>query len=43
MSYFKKLEDRAMQIASECGRDWIDCGEYERETFRDAARAEMEE
>ncbi len=42
MSYFKRLEAKAIEIAADCGRDWLDCGEHERETFRDAARKELE-
>ena len=31
------IETQAKQIADELGRDWIDCGAYERESFRDEA------
>jgi len=32
------LENLAVEQAMLCGRDWTDCGEYEREMFRDEAR-----
>jgi hypothetical protein len=32
------LENLAIEQAMLCGRDWADCGEYERELFRDEAR-----
>lgn len=28
----------AREVAAELGRDWSDCGEYERESYRDEAR-----
>jgi len=41
MSYFEQLEAKAIEIAADCGRDWLDCFETERQKFRDAARKEI--
>jgi hypothetical protein len=32
----------AQDIAAELGRDWIDCGAYERQSFEDEARRRSE-
>ena len=32
------IDNAAIEIAALYGRDWNDCCEYERETFRDEAR-----
>lgn len=33
-----EVESCAQAVADDCGRDWNDCGAYERESFRDEAR-----
>lgn len=40
--WVKKLEDSAKWIADLNGRPWSDMGEYERETYRDEARLQIE-
>lgn len=41
MTLSKEITDLARDIAASLGRDWADCGVYERESFRDEARRQM--
>jgi len=41
MTLSQEIEAMAHDIAESLGRDWSDCGEYERESYRDEARREM--
>jgi hypothetical protein len=43
MTYAQMLAAEALLVADELGRDWTDCGEYERESFRDEARRRLVE
>ena len=36
------IENKAIEIATLTGRDWSDCGEYEKQSFRDAAQQTFE-
>lgn len=36
------LEALARHIAEDCGRDWSDCGAYERQSFLDEAQRQLE-
>ena len=38
---FTEIETAAINLAEMNGRDWIDCGEYEREAYRDEASKQM--
>jgi hypothetical protein len=38
----RTVEAIARDVADELGRDWIDCGEYERESYRDEARQRLD-
>jgi hypothetical protein len=41
MNLTQEIEALARDIAADFGRDWLDCGEYERESFRDEARRDL--
>ncbi len=41
MTLSQEITALAQDIAADLGRDWSDCGEYERESFRDEARRQM--
>lgn len=41
MTLTQEIDALAPKIADETGRDWIDCGTYERESFRDEARRRL--
>lgn len=41
MTTTQQIDAMAREIAAELGRDWADCGTYERESFRDEARSRM--
>jgi len=41
MTLSQEITALARDIAESIGRDWNDCGEYERESFRDEARRQM--
>ena len=41
MTLSQEIDAMARDIAADLGRDWNDCGGYERESFRDEARREM--
>lgn len=42
MSYSKRIEAAAKDLAALYGRDWSDMCEYEREAYRDEARRAFE-
>ncbi len=41
MTLSQEIDAMARDIADDLGREWSDCGEYERESFRDEARRQM--
>lgn len=41
MTLSQEITAMAMDIAADLGRDWSDCGVYERESFKDEARRQM--
>ena len=41
MTLAQEIEALARDIAADLGRDWLDCGTYERESFKDEARRQM--
>lgn len=41
MTLTQEIEAMARDVAESLGREWSDCGEYERESFRDEARRQM--
>ena len=41
MTLWQEVDAMAQDIAAALGRDWNDCGEYERERFREEARRQM--
>ena len=41
MTITQTIDAGARKIADDLGRDWIDCGTYERESFRDEARRRL--
>ena len=41
MTLSQEITALAQDIAADLGRDWSDCGVYEREGFRDEARRQM--
>lgn len=43
MTYTQQLCAEAHLVAQELGRDWLDCGEYERESIKDEARRRLVE
>lgn len=42
MSYSKRIEAAAIDLAASYGRAWSDMGEYERQAYRDEARRNLE-
>lgn len=41
MTLSQEITALARDLAEAIGRDWSDCGTYERESFRDEARRQM--
>lgn len=41
MTLSEEITALARDIAESLGRDWSDCGTYERESYRDEARRQM--
>ena len=37
MTATQQIDAEAQRVAAELGRDWIDCGAYERQSLRDEA------
>ena len=42
MTLTQQIDAEAVRIADELGRDWADCGTYERESYRDEARRRID-
>lgn len=43
MTITQQIDAMAMEVAAELGRDWTDCGAYERQSYRDEAALRLEE
>jgi hypothetical protein len=38
----KQIETAAKEVASELGRDWADCGSYERQSYMDEVQRRLD-
>lgn len=41
MTLTQQIDEIAKEVAAELGRDWSDCGSYERQSYRDEAERRL--